>query len=130
MSFDVDCICHLADLTFKASIELLPVDIDKLFIDVFITYHSSKREQDFCDLWCSLFMSGTQTILKHCTTRWLSLLHCVGRFIAQFDGLRSYFLSCVEAETSEVVSILERLETLSPSLSFFFFLYPSLDGSI
>ena len=85
---DVRCIRHLADLTIKAGIGALPVDIDKLFIDVFYYfYHSSKRKQEFCDLWCSLFISEPQTILKHCTTRWLSLLRSVGHFIAQFDGL-------------------------------------------
>ena len=32
---DVGCICHLADLTVKAGLETLPVDIDQLFIDIF-----------------------------------------------------------------------------------------------
>ena len=77
---DVGCICHLADLTVKAGIQALPVDIDQLFVDVFYYFfHSSKRKQEFCDLWTSLFTSEPQTILKHCTTRWLSLLWCVGR---------------------------------------------------
>ena len=68
---DVGCICHLADLTIKAGLQALPVDIDKLFIDVFYYFHSSKRKQEFTDLWCSLFTSEPQTILKHCPTRWL-----------------------------------------------------------
>ena len=34
---DVGRICHLADLTIKAGLQALPVDIDKLFIDVFTT---------------------------------------------------------------------------------------------
>lgn len=33
--YDVGCICHLADLTVKAGMETLPVDIDQLFIDIF-----------------------------------------------------------------------------------------------
>ena len=90
---------------------VLPVDVDQLFVNVFYYfYHSSKRKQEFCDLWCSLFTSEPQTVLKHCTTRWLSLLRCVGWCISQFDGLMSYFRSCSEAETSRVVSILQRLE--------------------
>ena len=127
---DVGCICHLADLTVKAGIAALPVNIDQLFIDVFYYfYHSSKRKQEFCDLWCSLFTSEPQTILKHCTTRWLSLLRCVGRFIDQFEGLKSYFLSCGEAETSKVVSIIERLENplTKPLLLFLSYILPSMD---
>ena len=98
--FDVGCICHLADLAIKAGMQTLPVDIDHLFVDVFYYFfHSSKRKEEFCDLWYSLFTSDPQTILKHCTTRWLSLLRCVGRYLTQFHGLKSFFLSCNEAET-------------------------------
>ena len=126
---DVGCICHLTDLTIKAGLQALPVDIDKLFIDVFYYfYHSSKRKQEFCDLWCSLFTSEPQTILKHCPTRWLSLLRCVGRYLAQLDGLKSYFLSCGEAETAKVKSILERLEhpLTKPLLLFLSYILPSM----
>ena len=127
---DVGCICHLADLTIKSGVKSLPVDIDQLFIDVFYYFfHSSKRKQEFCDLWCSLFTSEPQTILKHCPTRWLSLLRCVGRFISQFDGLKSYFLSCSEAETRKVVSIIDRLENplTKPLLLFLSYILPSMD---
>lgn len=76
--YDVGCICHLADLTIKAGLEQLPINIDQLFIDIYYYFkHSSKRHQQFDDLWQSLFSSEPDAILKHCTTRWLSLLHCV-----------------------------------------------------
>ena len=103
--YDVGCICHLADLTVKAGMSALPVDIDQLFIDVFyFFFHSSKRKQVFCDHWCSLFTSEPGVILKHCPTRWLSLLRCVGRYLSQYDGLKSFFLSTDE-QTAKVVSI-------------------------
>ena len=72
--YDVGCICQMADLTVKAGLKVLPVDIDQLFIDLFYHFfHSSKRKQEFSDLWCSLFSSEPEVILKHCPTRWLSL---------------------------------------------------------
>lgn len=50
--YDVGCICHLADLTIKAGMETLPVDINQLFVDIFYYfYHSSKRGQLFVDHW-------------------------------------------------------------------------------
>ena len=83
--YDVGCICHLADLTVKVGLKVLPVDIDQLFIDVFYYFfHSSKRKQEFCDLLCSLFTSEPHVIFKHCPTRWLSLLRCVGRYLTQY----------------------------------------------
>lgn len=33
--YDVGCICHLADLTIKAGVKTLPVDIDQLFANIF-----------------------------------------------------------------------------------------------
>ena len=108
--YDVGCICHLADLTVKAGLKVLPVDIDQLFIDVFYHFfHSSKRKQEFCDLWCSLFTNEPEVILKHFPTQWLSILRCVGRYLSQYEGLKSYFLSCDE-QSVKVRSISARLE--------------------
>ena len=127
--YDVGCICHLADLTVKAGMSTLPLDIDQLFVDIFyFFFHSSKRKQGFVDLWCSLFTSEPEVILKHCTTRWLSLLRCVGRYIKQLEGLKSYFRSSDE-ETNKVKSILERLENplLKPLLFFLQFIMSSMN---
>ncbi len=67
--YDAGCILHLADLTIKAGIKSFPVDIDQLFIDVFYHFkHSSKRKQEFNDIWCSLFTSEPEEMLKHSTT--------------------------------------------------------------
>ena len=67
--YDAGCICHLADLAVKAGMAVLPVDIDQLFVDIYYHfYHSSKRKQEFADLWSSLFVLEPGVILKHCTT--------------------------------------------------------------
>ena len=127
--YDVGCICHLADLTVKAGMETLPIDIDQLFIDVFyFFYHSSKRKQLFSDLWCSLFTTEPDVILKHCPTRWLSLLRCVGRYLAQLKGLKSFFLSTDE-QTDKVKGITSRLQNplLKPILLFLSHILPAMD---
>ena len=86
------CTRFLADLSIKAGITALPINIDQLFIDIFYHfYNSSKRHQEFADHWYSLFTSEPKSILKHCPTRWLSLLHCVGRYLAQYEGLNHIF---------------------------------------
>ena len=64
--------------------------------------------QLFVDHWYS-FDSEPKAILKHCTTWWLSLLRCTRRFIDQFDGLTSFFLSC-EEKTEKIISITKRLQ--------------------
>lgn len=43
--YDVSCICHLANLTVKAGLKALPVDIDQLLIDVFYYFYYSSRRK-------------------------------------------------------------------------------------
>ena len=128
--YDVGCICHLADLTLKAGMKELLLNVDQLFVDIFYFFvHSSKRKQLFEDLWCSLFTTEPEVILKHSPTRWLSLLRCVDRYLAQLDGLVSYFLSCEEAETAKVRNILKVLQNpmTKPTLHFLSFILPAMD---
>ncbi len=129
--YDVGCICHLANLTIKAGLQELPIDIDQLFVDIFYYFqHSSKRNQEFVDNWHSMFISEPGVILKHCPTRWLSLLRCVDRYLKQIDGLVSYFLSCNE-QTAKVISITERLENpFTKPILHFFDLRAALYGSV
>ena len=120
----VGCICHLADLVIKAGMKGLPIDIDQLFIDVFYHfYSSSKRTQEFEDNWRDMFNTEPDVILKHCHTRWLSLLRCIGRFLVQIDRLISYFNSCDE-NNARIRSIQQCLNNplLMPLLQFFQFI--------
>ena len=47
-------------------------------------------------------------MLKHCSTRWLSMGRCVKRLISQFDAITSYLSSQKDAdkERSKVANIL------------------------
>ena len=95
---------------------------------LFACSHRSTLHQEFADLWCSLFTTEPEAILKHCPTRWLSLLRCVHRYLNQYEGLKSYFLSCNE-QSQKVVSITHRLENplTKPILHFLAHVLPSMD---
>ena len=75
-----------------------------------------------------MFTSEPGVVLKHCPTRWLSLLRCVDRYLKQMDGLVSYFLSCNE-QTNKVISITERLQNpfTKPILHFLEYVLPCID---
>ena len=122
--YDTGCICHLADITIKAGMKT--INVDQLFIVFYFFYHSSKRIQEFADLWRSLFTTEPE-IRKHCPTRWLSVLWCVGRYLNQLDGLKSFFHSSSEG-TCKVKSILSRLENpLLKPLLFLSYILLSMD---
>ena len=81
--YDIGCICHLADLCIKAGMSTLPLDID---LDIYYYFHhSSKRNQEFVDMLRSFYTNEPKVILKHCQTRWLSLLRCVDRYLEQLS---------------------------------------------
>ena len=75
-----------------------------------------------------MFSTELSAILKHCPTRWLSLLHCVDRYIQQLSGLISYFLSCNE-QSSKVIFITSRLQhpLTKPILLLLSYILPSMD---
>lgn len=72
--------------------------VEELLIDVYFHFnHSAKRKEEyrefleFCDV-------APLKILKHASTRWLSLQRCVNRFLQQWPVLLSYFESHEDRE--------------------------------
>ena len=95
---DIGCICHLANLCCQQGVKQLPLPVDELLIDVYYHFaHSAKRKEQyreflvFCDV-------EPLKILKHASTRWLSLERCVNRFLQQWPALLSYFQSHGDVE--------------------------------
>ncbi len=91
------CPCHILHNTAgKASAQLKQVsgfDIDDLAVDIFYYFDKSTKRKaalsdytQFCDL-------VYRKMLKHVTTRWLSLNTSVNRILSGYEGLKSYFLS-------------------------------------
>ena len=60
------------------------------------------------------FQDFTETeplkLLKHCSTRWLSLERCVRRLLQQWNALRSYFASHDECEKGGRVQCADLLQ--------------------
>ena len=66
--YDVGCICYLADLTIKAGMGTLPLDLDELFVDIFYFFHHScKRKQ--CLLVCVASFLQLSQLFVHISTQ-------------------------------------------------------------
>ena len=106
------CICHVAHLCAAHAAKKLPADIENVVIDVYYHFHrSSKRVeqfknfQEFCEV-------EPLTILKHVSTRWLSLHTCISRILQQWDALCSYFNSHEQLERdAKIIKIAELLQS-------------------
>ena len=78
--FSLGCVCHLAALCAAAALKKLPVSIDGLLIDIYYHFkHSSKRCEEFAKVRDDFEGIAPLSVIKHCSTRWLSLERAVKR---------------------------------------------------
>lgn len=84
--------CHLAALCAAAALKKLPVSTDDLLIDIYYHFkHSAKRWSEYGEILAEFSEIKPLRILKHCTTRWLSLERCIRSLIDQWPALYAYF---------------------------------------
>ena len=97
--FSLGCLCHLGALCAAAALKKLPVSLDELLIDIYYHFkHSSKRWHEFNEIRIEFDDIKPLRILKHSTTRWLSLERCLKRLIQQWPALYCYFDRIAESE--------------------------------
>ena len=97
--FSLGCLCHLGALCAAAARKMLPVSLDNLLIDIFYHFkHSSKRWHEFNEIQLEFSDIKPLRVLKHCTTRWLSLECCLKRLLQQWPALHCYFDTEAESE--------------------------------
>lgn len=99
--FSLGCLCHLSALCAVAALKKLPVLVDDLLVDV--AYHfkySAKQCMEYEEIRSEVSEIWPPTILKHYTTRWLSLEHCIKRVIDQWPALYAYFDREVDIEST------------------------------
>ena len=102
--FSQGCVCHLSNLCLLAGVKVLPIDTDDFFVDLFYYFEkSAKRREEFREF---QEFTGTKElkIIKHCSTRWLSLDRAVKRVLQQWSALYAYFDR--ESETDRSARVL------------------------
>jgi len=68
-------------------------DIEEIMFDNYYYFDkSTKRKSELLE-YCVFCDTQYRKVLKHVSTKWLSLELAVDRVLRQYPGLRSYFLS-------------------------------------
>ena len=102
--FSLACVCHLIALSAASGLKALPFSVDNLLIDIFYHFkHSSKCWQEFADVLKDFEDIVSMQVLKHCTTRWLSLKRAVKQLIELWPALHAYFDHESEGRANERV---------------------------
>ncbi len=118
--FSLGCLCHLASLCSVAALKKLPVSIDELLIDIYYHFkHSAKRYSEFMEILHEFEEIKPLRLLKHCTTRWLSLQRCVKRLIDQWPALYCYFDQQVSSTTANARMLRIASQLKNPEVKLF-----------
>ena len=68
-------------------------DVEELCIDLYYWFDKSTKRKNELQSYCDFCNQEYTTIVKHVSTRWLSLEKAVEHSLKQYSSLRSYFLS-------------------------------------
>ncbi|XP_070209689.1 protein FAM200C-like [Littorina saxatilis] len=84
------CTLHMVHNAVKKGMKHLP-SIEEALIDIFYYFEkSSDRQQRFKGTQ-ALYDTGMQKLIKHVSTRWLSIGKALQRMIANWDALKDFF---------------------------------------
>ena len=89
--FDVGCPCHLAHLSAQKGAKKLSMQVDDFIIDLFYHFKRSVKRKATLREYMELTNTDVKKIIKHVTTRWLSLGKLVDRTLLHWEALRSFF---------------------------------------
>ena len=98
----VGCPCHLAHNTASAASHRFSIttgfDIEDLSVDLFYWFDQSTKRKSTLQEYCVFCDVTYAAVVRHVSTRWLSLATAVERTLKLYEGLRSYFLSEDESQ--------------------------------
>ena len=85
--------CHLAYLCAQKGAKALSMEVDDFVIDLFYHFKKSLRRRATLRDYMTFTKTEVKRIVKHVTTRLLSLGKSLERVLLKWDVLKSYFLS-------------------------------------
>ena len=119
------CPCHILHNTVNKGAEMFMLEsgfeVMDMLVDIFCWFDKSSKRKVELEEFCSFCGQEYRKIIKHVSTRWLSLETAVTQTLQLYQPLPSYFLS------QEVrPNCLERLETFfaDPMTEVFLFFLP------
>jgi len=85
------CTLHLVHLAAEKAAHLLPYQPADLLLDIFHYMKKSSVRQRNLNKWQEYFSQEQRKVLKHVSTRWLSISTCIDRLVEDWRPLRAFF---------------------------------------
>ncbi|XP_067949658.1 uncharacterized protein [Watersipora subatra] len=124
---DMGCICHLCNLCVKKASQALPFSVDDLLVDIHYHFDNSMpRTEELKSYFAAYPDLEYKRMLKHCSTRWLSIRPCLERLLVFYEPIMKYFIDCKEAEKRGKAKNIKEILTDPVTKPLLFFLSDTL----
>ena len=84
------CPCHFINLAAEKACAMLSCKVDDFLIDLYYYLDKSSTRKELLRSLQGFFGTEQEKILKHCTTRWLSMGKCITRLLNQFIPVKEF----------------------------------------
>ena len=98
-----NCHAHIVHNTVKHVVDQLTVDVENVVLKVYGFFPTSAKQRESLKAFFRLCDVDFQEILRHVTTRWLSLNPAITQLMQTWIALKSYFIS-LGGEVSQTTS--------------------------
>lgn len=88
-----NCHAHIMHNTVKHALDQLTVDVENIVLKVYGHFSVSAKRRESLKEFCEFCDVEFREILRHVTTRWLSLNPAITRLMQTWAALKSYFIS-------------------------------------
>ena len=88
-----NCHAHILYNALKKSLDNLNIDVENIILKIYSHFSNAAKRREKLVEFCNFAEIEFKEILRHVTTRWLSLLPAIDRILITWSGLTSYFLS-------------------------------------
>lgn len=82
--------------TVKHALDKLSIDVENVVLKIYSFFSSSAKRRESLKEFCEFCDVEFKEMLRHVTTRWLSLNPAVSRILQSWTALKSYFISLGE----------------------------------
>ena len=100
-TFHVGCPCHLAHLCAGKGAKELSVNVEDFVIDLYYHFRRSAKRKAQLREYMEFNNNAVRKIIKHVSTRWLSLGKSFECTLKQWDSLESNFIPLFDLDDNE-----------------------------
>lgn len=96
------CPCHLLHRAAEKACKAMPFNVDEVLVDTYYYFDKSSKRQEGLEQFQEEVKH--QKILKHVSTRWLSVRRCIERLLENWDALKLFFHSQKETSATKTAA--------------------------